>query len=674
MAKDRKRDMRALRAALRDEIQQSEGYDSDALGSNRKQALDYYYGRDSAAPPVPGRSKVQSLDVADMVESIMSQLLPAISQESPILFPPMSEEDEDQAQQESEAVNYLIMEKNRGYCLFASAIKDALLLRNGITKVYIDETVDTMTNRYEMLSVEALAAFQMMDDPAVEVDVSGVEQNEDGSYKATIKITTTDKQLKVSAVDPTQFLITQNHDSIYLDDCPFVAERGYPTRSELVERGYDKKAVYELAAITYDDDQAQIARNRNQDYDNQPTDVSMERIETFYCYYRYDFDGDGVAELRYIVMADSEILSNEPADFIPYASGTPILQPHRFNGLSIFDKLKEVQDTKTQALRQYIDNIYSSNNARIVAVPGAVDFDDLSNSRPGGIIKAETTDAVMPLPFADTGASSQALLDYMDKVRSERGGASLDLQGAEAQIVGETAHGIERQYTAREQLAAMMCRTLAETLIASTYLNCHRAARLYLDQPVQFKAGATWLQTQSNQWPERSYVKVKPGLSTSERMQKSQALQGIIALQQQLMAGGMGGILTDQDNLHNALQDLTRAAGLDSPQRYWIDPQSPEAQQAAAQLAEQNRQTQQAQMAQAQMQSDVMALQAAFEKYKHDSELALEYYKEQLGAEIEEAKILGKATADLQVAQLQGEINAAQNRASARAAEQSGAG
>ena len=69
------------------------------------------------------------------------------------------------------------------------------------------------------------------------------------------------------------------------------------------------------------------------------------------------------------------------------------------------------------------------------------------------------------LVVADLGPSSIALLNYMDSVRSERGGASLDLQAAQLQVAGETAHGIERQFTSKEALARLITRTLAETML-----------------------------------------------------------------------------------------------------------------------------------------------------------------------------------------------------------------
>ncbi len=62
-------DKKDLQAAVLEQVAQAEGFDSDELSELREKALDYYFNRDSAAPSIPGRSKQQSTDVADMVEN-----------------------------------------------------------------------------------------------------------------------------------------------------------------------------------------------------------------------------------------------------------------------------------------------------------------------------------------------------------------------------------------------------------------------------------------------------------------------------------------------------------------------------------------------------------------------------------------------------------------------------
>ena len=64
----------------------------------------------------------------------------------------------------------------------------------------------------------------------------------------------------------------------------------------------------------------------------------------------------------------------------------------------------------------------------------------------------------------------------------------------------------------------------------------------------------------------------------------------------------------------------------------------------------------------------MFALQAQLDKYKHDSELVFKYADSALDAEVEEAKLVGSATLQLQQAQDQFD-QAAINQEQATAAE-----
>ena len=63
------------------------------------------------------------------------------------------------------------------------------------------------------------------------------------------------------------------------------------------------------------------------------------------------------------------------------------------------------------------------------------------------------------------------------------------------------------------------------------------------------------------------------------------------------MAAGMAGTMVTPDGLRNAILDWGRAAEVDNPEQYFVDPRSPEAQQAA----QQQQQQQAAQQEQKQM-------------------------------------------------------------------------
>ena len=663
-----------LVAIVYQEIALAEGYDDDVLTHNRKQALDYFFGRPRGDEKA-GCSDVVSLDVADMIEAVLANMMPAFAGDTLVMFEPDNDDDVKQAQLESDITNNIIMERNRGYWILSESIKDALLLRNGICKAQVEITEEVIVrqlNGVDEVSV-ALAIVDAEDNEQRElVEAEEIEQElGDPLINATIKITTETARLVVSSVDPTMFLISEASKSIFLDDTRFIAERSYPTRTELIEAGFDKAMVKLLPKEGMDtkiDTRARDRDSNNSEQHGSQFDPSEETVEQYEVYMRVDRDEDGISELHKIITAGRKILSDEIVDFHPYATGTAFVNPHEYNSISLFDKLKPIQDIKTKGIRQWIDNIEANNHVTTV-ITDAANIDDAEDSRPGKIIRAMHIDAVKELPIQNLGSSSAALLEYTDKMRSERGGASLDLQGAELQIAGDTAHGIERQFSSREQLAALMTRNISETLIRSLYLLVHRTLRLHFPGEIVSRIAGEFTTSDPGDWPDRERVNVKTGLSIGERINKKNTMEQIILKQTELFAGGMDGVLVNLQGYHNALTDWGKAANIDNPDRYFADPTSEQAQQ-AQQSKQQQRQQQtqreealnqmifgvQNQLEQARVQLEGMG--QLFDKQAKENELRFKYFDALLDSEVEEAKIIGDATLQLEKQQQQGQLQA----------------
>ena len=650
-----------LVSLLRQEIIQADGWGSSDLAALRERALGYYFG-ELPGPEPKGRSVAVSTDVADMVEAVVAQILPGFSGDNVVEFEPMSEEDIEQAQRESDIVNDVILEQNRGYVFFQEALRDALLLRNGWTECYSEQYAEVSQKSMPgQIDGDALASLiAHMEEQKGVVSVEAEFDADD--QKTRFKITVSKKRLCVGSVDPTEMLFESGWSSVFLDGIRFVAKRRFPTRSDLLEAGYSRKVVDALPAgevvePTPGDVTARYSRPGGTVTGPaaQPSNMpaAVQPIETYTCYYRYDGDGDGVAELHRIVLAGgSSVLEDEVVEFIPFATGTPFLQPHQLNGLGLYDKLYTVQDIKTAGLRRWLNNLEAANNSRVAVDERAVNMDDAMNTRPGGIVrvKGSPAAAVLPFPIVDTGQSALALLGYADKMRSERGGASLDLQSAEAQIAGETAHGTERQYSSREQLAAMACRTLAETLVRGTYAIVHKGLRAWFDEPVSVRRRGQFVSSDPSEWSERHRINIKSGLSIGERVQKKAALEGVMAQQEKILASGLEGQLTTMEQIYHSQLDWTRAAQLDNGERYFTNPKSPGAQkakaaadQSAAAVAQQQSELQK-EIATGQKQ--VEAIKSAIDKYKADTEAGFKYFDAVLSAQVEALK-LGKQSAEL---------------------------
>lgn len=134
------------------------GFDGDTIAHAREKALDYYFQR-PRGDEVPGRSQVVSGDLSAAVEATLAQTLDAFSSERIAEFDPLGPEDEDQAQLESDAVQYFVMSKANGFLQLAQAIKDSLLLRNGVVKEWVDERQQTHTRTLRNVTPDAFVAL-----------------------------------------------------------------------------------------------------------------------------------------------------------------------------------------------------------------------------------------------------------------------------------------------------------------------------------------------------------------------------------------------------------------------------------------------------------------------------------------------------------------------------------
>ena len=213
------------------EIASAGGYSGGELAQLRTDALNRYYMR-PIGNESPGRSQSQSNDVADMVEALVAQMLPGLTGDSVIEFEPETAGETESAQAESDVVNNVIIEDNRGFVVFQSALRNALLLRNGWCKVWLETDKQVSEERVGPVDELVLGQLMMMQlPPGVTRESVNVREDSDGLVSFTIRDTTTKQRLKVSSVDPVNMRWTADWDSIFVQDIPFLAEQWFPTRS-----------------------------------------------------------------------------------------------------------------------------------------------------------------------------------------------------------------------------------------------------------------------------------------------------------------------------------------------------------------------------------------------------------------------------------------------------------
>ena len=610
-------------------------------------ALDYYYGRlptlSKAKSKDKNASRFVSQDVMDGIEATVAEIMPAFVTDEIGFYEPEDERDEDSARAETDIVNYLFMEEYDGYTLLVTAIKDALLHRNCTVKAFWDERVEVEYETFEDVPELALAqilqptaedqtvevieqditeeadpeAQQLVGvaeqtpellqglDPAQQQQASEVLMQSQAKYTIKIKRTTTIGRPVIMAVPPEQVRVNEDHTSPYLHNCRFCSHESLDTRSSLIAQGFDQKIVMALPEATSDSVISE-SRNRNNDTTggSSTSNKLAQLVEIQECYLLVDFDGDGIAERRKVVLSGEELLSNEEWDDVNLIGGAAGIIPHKYKGLSMFDRLKAIQDAKTPIVRAIIDGTMLSSNPRLGVITGEANLDDILTSRTGGIVRADRQTSVFELPNPQVPQSSYSMLQFMDGIRRERGGGAIDSASQAQSVSGDTAHGIERVMSVMELSGAMLARTIGETIVRGIFIQLHNIIRKNHKGMLQAKVGGKWVSSMPSEWKKRTHVSIQVGSSHAERARQSNLLTNVIGLQKELAANQSP--MFSEEKSYTAITDAIRLGGIKSPDRYFVDPTSEEGKAAAAGKAQQSQEMQareeaaQAQMLQAQ--------------------------------------------------------------------------
>jgi len=129
------------------------------LAQERADAMDYYLGNMTRDMPAQdGRSRAVSTDVADTIEGLMPSLMDIFAGSDEVVrFEPVGPEDEAAAQQETDYVNHVFMQQNPGFMTLYSFVKDALLSKVGIVKIWWEESEQEERETYYDLTDDQFA-------------------------------------------------------------------------------------------------------------------------------------------------------------------------------------------------------------------------------------------------------------------------------------------------------------------------------------------------------------------------------------------------------------------------------------------------------------------------------------------------------------------------------------
>lgn len=579
---------------------------TDSLQKNREDALAAYLG--DKGQIVEGRSSVVSTDVADAIEWIMPEVMKAFTQNNEVVtFDPVSSDDRRQAELESRFVYDVLMKENNGFLVLHQFFKDALMQKNGFLKTFYSDTTEISKEDYTGLTEPEVMMLQA--DPEVEITGLSNEQiitemGEISQFDVNLIRRRFSGKIEVMSIAPEDIRVNRMHDSVDLSDARFIAHSMYKTKSDLIEDGFDKKIINELP--TENNESADNGNYRFSmqgevsQFDNNAGDESQTLYEVSECYIKMDIDGDGISERCKVTVAGftnpTHVLEIEEVDTWPFISATAILMSHKLFGLSLYDRLKEIQDQKTSLWRSILDNMYLQNNQRTVVVEGQVNLDDLLVSRPGGIIRAKTQNAVQPYTTPPLSGDSYRMMDYLDQVRAGRSGVSPEgsiHDSAMGDSVG--SQGLDQLLSQKEELVGLMIRVFAETGIRPLCLMIRDLLIRHVDVTQSYEFHGEWTDVKPSVWEARSRSTVRVGTGSGNRKEQAAAIMQIIGFQEKTLQNPNQSLVTES-NVFAALNDFAKFSGMPGIGAYFLDPNSPEGQQNKQQVDQASQQQQEAEL------------------------------------------------------------------------------
>ena len=549
-----------LKSILQAEIDDAIGYIESETVEQRKQALEAYL-RQPYGNEVEGKSQIVTGEVAEAIDGALPSLVRIFTgSDQIVVFEPQGPQDEASAKQATDYCNWVFHRDNEGVAILHDWFKDALLQKNGIVKAFWEDKEDITKERYYDLSDDELA--MLMSDESMEIveqdttefpifDPNGqpvIDPTGQPVMGATHNVVVQKKKksgkVTIENVPPEEFLISKKARTIA--DSPFVAHRQMLTRSTLIAMGFNKEQVEGLQmddALAYTPERVARYSAGEQPYQVQTDDPSMQEIEVFECYIKTDINGKGIASLTQVFYAGNEILQDEKGkemieevDYVPFHSICPIPIPHKFFGNSLADRTTDIQLIKTTITRQMLDNLYLTNNARVVAVEGQVNLDDLLTSTAGGVIRAKSPNAVQQLVVQNVAQASFPMLQYLDTVQSKRTGVSDASQGLDPSILQNvTAAAVASMQQAGAGKIELMARIFAETGVKSLFKGILHLLCKYQDKPRLVRMRGEFVEFDPRTWANQYDVAINVGLGAGNRQEQMAMLSMIVAKQEQLI-------------------------------------------------------------------------------------------------------------------------------------------
>jgi hypothetical protein len=584
-----------LQGIVAGELEDAVSYIDADISPIRAKGTEYYRG-DPFGNEEDGRSQVVAMEVRDTVSAMLPSLMKVFfSSENVVEYVPRGPEDVASTQQATDYANYIFSNDNNGFMTTYALFKDSLVRKCGIAKYWWDEVEEVKIDDYSGLDDQTVQLLMQegaevkivvsYPDPSMPMDMMQPQvdpatglpmpMQQPMLHDVQIKRTTKDGRIRIMAVPPEELILDRRARSF--EDAGIIAHRQMATVDDLLAMGYELDEIEEnISSTDLDSNDEYLAR--------QPLSTTMgsgdslnpgqRRVLYVESYMRVDYDGDGIAELRKICCMGSgyTVVRNLPGSYIPFVDFPCDPEPHTspLEAMSIFDLTHDIQEIKSEILRNTLDSLAQSIHPRTAVVEGQVNIDDVLNNETGAIIRMRAPGMVQPFSSPFVGQAAFPMLDYMDAMREDRTGMSKAAMGLDPDALQSTTKAaVAATVSASQSRLELQARLLAEGM-KKLFKGILYLMTTHQDKPRMVRLRNEWVEIDPRVWNSNMDVTVNIGLGNGDTGERIQALTMIAGKQEQIMQQfGLGNPVVTPSMYIRTIQKIVELSGVKDASSYF---------------------------------------------------------------------------------------------------------
>ena len=585
-----------LQSIINGELTDAVSYIDSDISPIRAKGTEYYRG-DPFGNEEDGRSQVVAMEVRDTVSAMMPSLMRVFfSSENVVEYVPRGPEDEAGAQQATDYANYVFSADNNGFMQSYAIFKDALVRKCGIAKYWWEENAEVRIEDYSGLD-DATVQMLMTEDAEVKIIVSypdpavsqealaqaAVAAQAAGMpepmapmlHDVQIKRVLRDGRIRIMAVPPEELIIDRRARSF--EEAGVIAHRQMLTVGELLQMGYDMDEIEpNISSTDLDTNDEYLARQPLSTTmgSNDSMNPMQRRLLYVEAYLRVDYDGDGLPELRKVCCMGSsyKMVRNLPASYIPFVDFPFDPEPHTspIEAMSVFDITHDIQEIKSQVLRNTLDSLAQSIHPRTAVVEGQVNIDDVLNNETGAVIRMRAPGMVQPLAQPFVGQAGYSMLEYMDQLKEDRTGMSKAAMGLNADALqSSTKAAVAATISASQSRLELTARIMAEGM-KKLFKGILFLLTTHQDRPRMVRLRNQWVQIDPRAWDASMDVSVNIGLGGGDVNDRLQTLTMISQMQKAIIDQyGLANPLVTPQMYSRTLQKMVELSGFKDSSQYF---------------------------------------------------------------------------------------------------------